>query len=214
MPAQSVVIIRSSYSNYGGIEKIALDVIKAILDHQIGVKLLTWDPKAWPIAHPRLQMIPIGMQKGPRLLQAVSFNNGVKSFLKRHRSECVFSFDRVTTFTHLHGGGGTHRTFLRIKNKRSSLPSRLFRRLSLFHRFTLHVEKEGLFNPHLQKVQCASSLVKNDIVKDYDLPDEKLEVIPNGIDWHAMGTVFEQRREMANRLFNPVSYTHLTLPTN
>jgi UDP-glucose:(heptosyl)LPS alpha-1,3-glucosyltransferase len=27
-------------------------------------------------------------------------------------------------------------------------------------------------------------------------------VIPNGIDWQAMGAIFAQRREMANRLFN------------
>jgi UDP-glucose:(heptosyl)LPS alpha-1,3-glucosyltransferase len=151
MQDQSVVIIRSSYSNYGGIEKIALDVIKALLENKVYVKLLTWEPDAWPIVHPKLQIVPIGMKKGPRFLQAVLFNRGVVGFVKRHRPECIFSFDRVTIFTHLHGGGGTHRTFLRIKNDASSLPSSLFRRLSLFHWYTLHVEKNGLLNQVLKR---------------------------------------------------------------
>jgi UDP-glucose:(heptosyl)LPS alpha-1,3-glucosyltransferase len=200
MPFRSVVIVRSSFSIHGGAEKIALDVIQALLRNQIDVRLLTWPDQNWPIAHPRLKIIPSGTAKGPRLMQAMSFNMAIEKYLKTNNPECIFSYDKVTTFTHLHAGGGTHRTFLQIKNAESSGLAVSFRRLSLFHRYTLYLEKKGFQNSKLKKIQCPSSLVKKDIVKDYGVPEEKLEVIPNAVDWHKIGQVFDQRQTMAAEL--------------
>jgi UDP-glucose:(heptosyl)LPS alpha-1,3-glucosyltransferase len=192
MASQSVVIVRSSYSPYGGVEKVALDVITALLQNQIGVQLLTWHARKWPITHPKLRIISVGIEKGPRFLKALAFNTGVTHYLNRHNPECVFSFDRVTVFSHMHGGGGTHRTFLKIKNADSGVLSKIIRRLSPFHGYTLHVEKKGFSNPYLKKIQCSSSLVRKDILRDYGVPEEKLCVIPNGISWHTIGSVFHQ----------------------
>lgn len=195
MSIPSIVIVRSSFSEFGGVEKVTLDVIRNLLQHQIQVQLLTWPGQEWPISHPKLHIITVGVQKGPRLLQAFSFNLAVEAYLRKTKPNHIFSFDRVITFTHMHGGGGTHRTFLNIKNANSGFFSRNLRRASLFHRYTLHVEKKGFFNPRLKKVQCASSLVKKDIINDYGLPETKLDVIPNGIDWHTIGQVFVQRQK-------------------
>jgi UDP-glucose:(heptosyl)LPS alpha-1,3-glucosyltransferase len=202
MSGHSVVIVRSSFSAYGGVERVALDVIQKLLQKHINVELLTWPNQKWPVSHPNLRIISIGMNKGPRFLQALLFNICVENYLKKTNPECVFSFDRITTFTHMHGGGGTHRTFLKIKNTNSSFLSRSFRKLSLFHRYTLYVEKKGFINPRLKSIQCASSLVKKDIVNDYGLSEEKLEVIPNGIDWHKIGSVLHQRQQTVTKLIN------------
>ena len=202
MQDSTAVIIRSSFSMHGGVEKVVLDVIDALLKNETHVKLLTWAPTAWPISHPRLQIISAGIGKGPRFLQALFFNMAVTKFLKLHRPDCIFSFDRVTTFTHLHGGGGTHRTFLKLKNAETGFWARQFRQASLFHHYTLYVEKKGFNNPLLKKIQCASSLVKNDIVKDYGVPNEKLTLIPNSIDWPAIGTVFDNRQKIAADLIH------------
>lgn len=200
MPVNSVVIVRSSFSIHGGAEKIALDVIQTLLKNQIDVRLLTWPDQNWPIAHPKLQIIPSGIAKGPRFIQALSFNKEVENYLKDNNPECIFSFDKVNTFTHLHAGGGTHCTFLQIKNAESSCLASSFRRLSLFHRYTLYLEKKGFQNSKLKKIQCPSSLVKKDIINDYGVPEKKLEVIPNGVDWHKIGKVFHRRPEKAAEL--------------
>ena len=202
MKDNTIVIIRSSFSLHGGVEKVVLDVIDALLKNETEVTLLTWAPKAWPLSHPRLHIIPAGISKGPRFLQALLFNRSVMRYLKSHQSPCIFSFDKVTQFTHLHGGGGTHRSFLRLKNADSGFISRQFRRLSLFHRYTLFVEQQGFRNPMLKKIQCASSLVKTDIVQDYRVPQKKMELIPNGIDWSAIGNVFGNRRDLASSLID------------
>ncbi|PIE66968.1 MAG: hypothetical protein CSA23_06605 [Deltaproteobacteria bacterium] len=202
MKDNTVVIIRSSFSAYGGVEKVVLDVLDALIKNKVRVILLTSAPRSWPIAHPKLEIIPAGVGKGPRFLQAFLFNRGVTKFLKsqRQRPDCIFSFDRVMTFTHLHGGGGTHRTFLKLKNAESGFWSRQFRQASLFHNYTLYLEKKGFSNPLLKKIQCASSLVKQDIIRDYGVSREKLVLIPNSIDWPAIGEIFDHRHQIAATL--------------
>ncbi len=70
----------------------------------------------------------------------------------------------------------------------------------MFHRYTLHVEKKGFFNPKLIKIHCPSFLVKKDIINDYGVPDAKLSVFPNGVDWHKIGNVFHNRQTRAAEL--------------
>lgn len=200
MDKVSVVIVRSSFSIHGGVEKNALGVIQALLKKGINVQLLTWPDQHWPVSHPMLQIVPLGIAKGPRYLQALTFNRAVEKYLQRNRSTCIFSFDKVNTFTHLHAGGGTHQTFLKIKNAESNSISKNFRRLSGFHRYILSVEKKGFTNPRLAKIRCPSSLVKTDIMKDYSVQEAKLSVFPNGIDWHHIGTVYHDRRLRAEEL--------------
>ena len=200
MPARSIVIIRSSFSTHGGVEKNTLGVIKNLLDKKINVQLLTWPQQKWPISHPGLQIIPVGTNKGPRFLQALSFNRGVENYLKKKDATCIFSFDRVAAATHIHGGGGTHRSFLRIKNARANFFSRALRRLSLFHQYTLYMEKKGFLSHRLKKIRCASSLVKKDIIKDYGVREDKLTTLPNSIDWNQIGTIFTERQKTASLL--------------
>lgn len=200
MPVNSVVIVRSSFSIHGGVEKNALGFIRTLLNHGIEVQLLTWPKQNWPISHPRLQIIPSGIAGGPRFIQAARFAMAVERYLRATDPACIFSFDKVYTFTHLHAGGGTHRTFLKIKNAESSAPARIFRRFSLFHHYILHLEKKGFQNPKLKKIRCPSTLVKADIVRDYGVPEDKLDVIPNGVDWHGIGEVFHQRKAKAEEL--------------
>jgi UDP-glucose:(heptosyl)LPS alpha-1,3-glucosyltransferase len=112
----------------------------------------------------------------------------------------VLSLDKVVDFTHLHAGGGTHKTFLKIRRRYDRGIAGCFRRLSLFHRYILYLEKKGFESPYLEKVRCNSSLVLDDIRRDYNVPLEKLIVVPSGIRWKEMKPVFDDRRTVAAEL--------------
>lgn len=198
--SKDIAVIRSTFSPYGGAETMALDLIHAILNAPCRVHLLTTEGQNWQLNHAALTIVPLPIHSKQRLLEAWSFERAVNNFLNHHRFDIVFSIDRVTSYTHLHAGGGTHKAFLAAKNHASSLAERLFRKTSLFHRYILHLERKGFRNPSLRRIHCCSRMVANDIRNDYQLSDEKLQVIYNGIRWEEIGEIYRNRRDVAGRL--------------
>ncbi len=189
----NIAIVRSTYSPYGGVEKVTLAIIRELLDMDIKVTLLTLPDQQWPFDHANLQIIPLGIRRGNRLWQAWIFNHFVDKYLSTNYFDCIFALERIFRFTHFHAGGGTHKTFLKIKNENSNIMVALFRKISLFHAYTLYLEKKGFSNPDLEKIQCCSKMVMNDIQADYHLNADKLQVIYNGIEWDEIGETFQKQ---------------------
>jgi len=196
----NIALIRSSYSAYGGVERTTLSIIKGLLEAHAKVSLLTWPHQNWPISHENLHVVPLGIHRGNRFLKAWLFERAVNKYLLKNAFTCILALDRVTQFTHLHAGGGTHKSFLRIKNENSSTIRRIFRKLSLFHAYTLFLEKKGFLNPKVKKIRCNSNLVKDDIFQNYHVDQNKLQVIYSSIDWKGMSASFQQRSVVADRL--------------
>jgi len=202
MVEKKIALIRSGYSPFGGIEMHALSLMKHLLAHKVHIHLLTWPDQDWPLEHPNLTIVPIGHHWGSRLYQSWHFNRSVRRYLKNHSFDCVFSMDQVETCTHIHAGGGSHRVFLQIKNQHSPAISRLFRRLSLFHKLILSLERKAFTNSSLKKIRCCSAMVQSDISAHYNVPEEKMIVIHNGIDWSGIGKIFEKRQVIQSELLD------------
>jgi UDP-glucose:(heptosyl)LPS alpha-1,3-glucosyltransferase len=195
-----IVMVRSTYRPFGGVERVALSLINGLLKKGIKLALLTQPRQDWPISDPGLEIVPLGVSRGHRLFQAWLFNKGVNRYLSRCNGACILSLDKVTRFTHLHAGGGTHRTFLSIKSRYQSRLARLFTKLSLFHHYILYVEKRGFENPNLIKVRCNSTMVMNIIQDEYHVPSEKLVLVHSGIRWQAMQESFQNRENLGRDL--------------
>lgn len=200
MSESKITVIRSTYTPAGGVERVTVSLIEGLLKKGLQVTLLSMPNQKWPLVGPHLEIVPVGIGRGHRLLQVWSFNRGVRRYLSRYRTSCVLSLDKVVDFTHLHAGGGTHKTFLNIRRRYDRRAAGFFHRISLFHRYVLYLEKKGFESPYLQKVRCNSSLVFDDIRRDYNVPVEKLIVVPSGIRWKEMGPVFDDRRAVAAEL--------------
>jgi UDP-glucose:(heptosyl)LPS alpha-1,3-glucosyltransferase len=172
-------------------------LIRGLLHKGVDVTLLTLPGQRWPLVDKNLKVIPVGIGYGNRLLQAWSFNRGVNEYLRSCGQTTILSLDKVTTFTHLHAGGGTHKTFLKLRRRYSGPIVDFFRRTSPFHRYLLHVEKKGFESPKLVKVRCNSEMVREDVQQEYGVPSEKLVVIHSGIRWKAMQEAFDGRQRIA-----------------
>lgn len=198
---KKIALIRSSYSAYGGVERTALSIINGLVEANAKVSLLTWPYQDWPISHRNLQVVHLGIHRGNRFWKAWLFDRAVNRYLSSHSFDCIFALDRVSQFTHLHAGGGTHKAFLKIKNENSSTIRRIFRKISLFHAYTLYLEKKGFLNPKLKKIRCNSDLVKDDICQNYHVDQNKLQVISSSIDWKGISAIFEQQSVIAGELY-------------
>jgi UDP-glucose:(heptosyl)LPS alpha-1,3-glucosyltransferase len=198
--SRHIMLIRSTYSSSGGVERVTLSLLKGLVARGVRTTLLTCPRQQWPVSDPGLDIVELGISGGHRLVHAWVFNRAVGRYLAHHRADCVLSLDKVDTFTHLHAGGGTHKTFLRIRNRNSGALARWVRTFSPFHRYILHLEARGFRNPMLQKVRCNSSLVRADIVNDYGVAQEKLVLIHSGIRWREMAAAFEGRKALAEEL--------------
>lgn len=197
---KNLVLIRSTYAPFGGVERVAMSLINGLVAKGIRVTLLTLPRQPWPLVHPNLKIVHLGFHRGHRLIPAWTFNRSVTRYLSRNAADVVLSLDKVTRCTHLHAGGGTHKTFLIIKSQYSGRLSRFFLKWSLFHRYILYVERKGFENPSLVKVRCNSRMVMDLIQKDYGVPPEKLVLVPSGIRWQEMEEVFLNRDRVGREL--------------
>jgi UDP-glucose:(heptosyl)LPS alpha-1,3-glucosyltransferase len=195
-----LAVVRSSYTPYGGAEIVTLDILEELLKTNVSVYLLTRPDQQWPLHHPRLRTVPLGFSYGNRLWQAWLFEHAVQKYLATHPFRRIFAIDFVSQFTHVSAAGGSHRAFLRMKNEISSPISRSYRNISLYHRYTVHLQKKGFTNPLLEKIHCVSKMVAHDIHEDYLVPYEKMQVIYNGVNWEEIGTFFKDRNAVAEEI--------------
>jgi UDP-glucose:(heptosyl)LPS alpha-1,3-glucosyltransferase len=196
----TIAVVRSQYSPYGGAEVLTLGILEELLKTDISVDLLTWPRQEWPLRHPRLHIVSIGVPYGNRLWQTWMFERAVRKYLDTHALELVLAVDLVSRFTHVSAAGGSHRTFLRIKNESSTPIARLFRKASLYHGYALNLQNKGFTNPLLKKIHCCSKMVADDIHRDYHVPYEKMQVIYYWMNWEEIGSFFQNRGAIAEDL--------------
>lgn len=99
----------------------------------------------------------------------------------RTRPDLVVSFARSLKQDIVRCGGGTHRVFLEKMRSTDSPAKGLFRTLSPYHNSLLAIEKWQLQRGCL-KVLAISGVVKEEIVRVYGVPANKIEVVYDGID--------------------------------
>ena len=104
----------------------------------------------------------------PSWLKAILFNIKVCGF--KDSSKFYFSLDRICCPDIYRAGDGVHKAFLKTK------------KLSLnpLHLVYLAIEKRTFQNS--KKIIANSRLVKSQIIKNYDINPDKIEIIYNGIE--------------------------------
>lgn len=195
-----IVMVRSTYTSFGGVERVALSLVTGLLQRGVKIKVLSMPCQQWPLTDPNLKIVNLGLSRGHRLLKAWAFNHAVNRYLNQYPCDFILSLDKVTQFTHLHAGGGTHKAFLEIKKKYASKPARFFLKLSLFHRYTVYLERKGFENPRLKMVRCNSRMVMDTIVRDYGVDPAKLALVHSGIRWKEMQEAFMFREQLGQAL--------------
>jgi len=165
-----IAVVIPKYGLVGGAEGFAYELTERLAvrpQFDIHVFANQYRKGKAPVAFHKVPILPF-----PRFMRQISFAWFTEKAIRRVGFDLVHSHDRIFRMHLLTMHGIPHERW--IKNTRN-------KRLSLFDRAMAWVEKRGLADPSLRMVLPVSGLVKEELLKAYDIPQDRMRVIHPGI---------------------------------
>ncbi|GAB4240975.1 MAG: glycosyltransferase family 4 protein [Deltaproteobacteria bacterium] len=174
-----VALVRYRYSPHGGAERYMDTLSAALSDAGAEVRILcaTWDgSSAGKVAVER-----ISVPRKPVPLRLLLFARAAREWAANHPEWLLFSMERVPGAEVYRAGDGVHAEWLLHKRslRPGSWPLDYLRPLNLAY---LHLENAMFRSPALRLVIANSNRGREEIVRRFGLPQEKVRVVHNGID--------------------------------
>jgi UDP-glucose:(heptosyl)LPS alpha-1,3-glucosyltransferase len=179
--ALKIAITHMRHATSGGVERYLNYIASYLADLGHDVTIICRSHKEKP--HPRVNFIvlrPLSFGSAHRIK---TFATAVEKHMKSHRYDIVYGLGRTYSQDVLRLSGGSHLTYLEKSHYLTH--SRFLEFLSLAflrHKVKLKIERKALTEHLPHKIICNSNMVKQDIMKRYDVPEERLVVIHNGTD--------------------------------
>lgn len=176
-----IAIVRQRYNPYGGAERFVARALAALA--QQGAEM-TMVAREWTdgAAVRTLKVDPFYVG---RLWRDRGFARAVCARLAAERFDLVQSHERLPCCDVYRAGDGVHRQWLENRARAAGPLARLADRLSPYHRYVLDAEARLFASPRLKAVICNSRMVREEIRKWFDVPEEKLHVLYSGVDLDA-----------------------------
>lgn len=174
-----VALVRYRYSPHGGAERYMDTLSAALSDASAEVRILcaTWDSSsARKVAVERISAL-----RKPVPLRLLLFARAVREWAANHPGWLLFSLERVPGAEVYRAGDGVHAEWLLRKRalRPETWPVDYLRPLNLTY---LHLERAMFGSPALRFVIANSKRGREEIVRRFGLPAEKVRVVHNGID--------------------------------
>jgi UDP-glucose:(heptosyl)LPS alpha-1,3-glucosyltransferase len=169
--------IKKRFSIHGGAERYLQTLIEQFkrAGHEIHVFSNRWLEEEGIIFH-KVDVLSLSS-----FLSVMTFNSNVrKAIEKSDRLDCIISFERTDCQDIYRAGEGCHSEWLEIRSKIEPFYKNLSFRINPLHISLLNLEKKIFQNTRL--IIANSGMVKNQIIKHYAVPEEKIKIIYNGVD--------------------------------
>lgn len=173
-----VVIVKSRLSFSGGLEKMTLAIAEAFVSKGCQVTILTTG-NDYPNL-PGVRVVSLGIPPRWTYLAIHFFYRACDKWLRTHPSDLVFGLDRTSKLTHYRAGNGAHKIFL--KRKKCSWIKSYFAYINPKDYLIQKIEKKIFESPKLKVLFTNSSMVREEILKEYKIAPQKIQVVFNGID--------------------------------
>lgn len=175
-----IALVHKRLDLNGGTEKDLFETAEGLRDLGHEVHLFCGEfSVAAPLgvtAH-RIPLLRLG-----RTAQLLSLAVRAPRLLEQAACDLVLSFDRVPDCDVLRCGGGTHRGFLRRMARERGALGRLWQSTSIYHRTLLTMERRQFHSKRVKKIIAVSTEVKRDIMSNYQVTDDRISVLSNGVD--------------------------------
>jgi len=173
--SMKIGLVRRGYSATGGAEKYLLRLAMALIraDHE----LVLLSDVAWPEAV--LNELGVG-QVLIKARDPWAFANGVRARLRQKPCDQVLSLERIFACDVYRAGDGVHAGWLQRRARYEPKWKSAFRWLNRKHARILALER-SLFSGGAKRVIANSQLVKRDIVQHFRFPEERIDVVYNGL---------------------------------
>ena len=182
-----IALVRKTYSPYGGAERYLAQLIDRLSQqgHEIHVFAHNWETKVQDHLRERKKSVVfhrVFLIPSPSFLEALSFAYFSKRLLEEGTFDIIHSFERTLYQDIYRAGDGCHREWLIQRKKMDPWIKRLSHPVNPLHRSLLFLEKRLFQSARLKKIMANSQRGKEDIIRHYGVPPEKIEVIYNGVD--------------------------------
>lgn len=191
----------------GGVERYASTLAAALAERGHAVHVFTeapGPPEAERPAGVAIEAVPVA--RGPRATRHRRFDRAVRERLEAspEHFELVQGFGPTTVHDLYRVGGGTHRGYLRALAPYRPAWRRLYDSLRPKNRLRLRAERALFAQPGLRYI-ANSRLTRDEVVREYGVPPERIHVIHNGVDTAAFDprALAPRRAEARARLALP-----------
>ena len=174
-----IAVIRQKFVNYGGAEQFVSGYAKhlANIGHEIHIFANQWTPSN----HPNIKIHSVRAIKRNSFLRVLSFAWFALQSIRSESFDIVQSHERIWNQDVYRAGDGCHREWLERRACYLPFTKRFFFRFNLFHQLILRLEKRIFENGECKKIIAISEMVKRDILKHYQLPEDRIKVVYNGV---------------------------------
>jgi UDP-glucose:(heptosyl)LPS alpha-1,3-glucosyltransferase len=170
----TIGFVRRGYSHSGGAEAYLKRLAQGVAEAGHNPQLITteaWPQKEWPFG-------------AIRRLQATSvmqFANDLERIQPEIGCDVLMSFERIWRCDVYRAGDGVHRAWLARRRKFELPLERFVRGLNRKHREILRLEEALLANRGATRVIANSQMVKNEVADLYGYPEDKIDIVRNGV---------------------------------
>lgn len=178
----TIGIVRRGYSSSGGAEAYLKRLAAGIVNAGQKVALFTsadWGSAEWDFG-PIVQ-VPGG--------SAIAFADALEK-IPRDNCDVSLSLERVWKCDVYRAGDGVHRAWLERRHQLAGPLQKLSRFFNRKHAATLALEESLFARQGAGRVIANSRMVKDEIVRTYDYPPDRIDVVYNGVPLHSI-----ERRE-------------------
>jgi UDP-glucose:(heptosyl)LPS alpha-1,3-glucosyltransferase len=188
-----VALVIQRFSPAGGAERACANLARGLLERGHEVHVFAQYIKPIPGITPHV--VPID-----GLFDHQSFAQQSRKLLEAETFDIVHSFTRTARQDILRLGGGIHREYLARTDRAYSALGRLWRKIRPKERYELRLESESFAPAASRAVVAVSHRVKEEAVRHYGVPAEKIAVIHNGVDGAEFKPSEEARRLIRNQI--------------
>ena len=174
-----IAFVRRDYTaRGGGAEKYLVTLSRELAKMGEEVHIFAHTSDEPP--HPGISIHPVPMIPFISPLKNLSFALNARSELRKVSSDIICSLSRGFYHDIFRISDGLHLYHMRQRYPHTI--QYLFKQASPRHRVLLSLEKKSLTQPGLKKIIANSRLAKAQAMEFYGIPEDKIEVIYNGID--------------------------------
>lgn len=195
-----LAIVRQKYRPDGGAERFISRALEALDDDSLELNIITrsWQGEPKPDWHLHI----CNPKKWGRISRERGFAVAARECWQQEKFDIVQSHERIAGCDIFRAGDGVHRVWLEQRARVVSPAQRLLTSLSPYHRYVMAAEEKMFRSPALKKIICNSLMVKNDIMRCFQVPEEKFAVIYNAIDAQRFRPATLEERQQSRTALN------------
>ena len=170
----TIGFVRRGFSSSGGAEAYLKRLAAGVVEKGHKVRLYTsadWPPDEWSLG-------PMTRLEGR---STIAFADEIEKLAPRSECDVLMSLERIWRCDVYRAGDGVHRAWLERRAEIGGPLQRLSRILNRKHSATLALEKSLFADGGAGRVIANSRMVKDEIVRFYGFPNEKIDVVYNGV---------------------------------